>query len=93
MNRTGGYTIFIVNTVSEFMSIIGNLLTNFALLLAPVAMVFLVGSFQPAIVLFLTLFSTKFFPNLVKENLTKNVLIPKIIAIVIMIVGSVILFL
>jgi drug/metabolite transporter (DMT)-like permease len=93
MNRTGGYTILIVNIVSEFMSIIGNLLTNYALLLAPVAMVFLVSSFQPAIVLFLTLFSTKFFPNLVKENLTKNVLIPKIIAIVVMIVGSVVLFL
>jgi drug/metabolite transporter (DMT)-like permease len=93
MNKTGGYTIFIVNTVSELMSIAGNLLTNFALLLAPVALVYLVSSFQPAIVLFLTLFSTKFFPNLVKENLEKRMLLPKIIAIAIMIVGSVILFL
>jgi len=93
MNRTGGNTILIVNIVSELMSIIGNLLTNFALLLAPVTMVYLVGSFQPAIVLFLTLFATKFFPNIAKENLTRQVLLPKIIAIVIMIVGSAILFL
>lgn len=93
MNRTGGYTIFIVNVASELFTIIGNLLTNFALLLAPVAMVFMVGSFQPAIVLFLTLLSTKFFPHIIKENLTKRILLPKIIAIVIMIIGSVILFL
>ncbi|MDD5721199.1 MAG: DMT family transporter [Candidatus Pacebacteria bacterium] len=93
MNRTGGYTIFIVNTVSEFMSIIGNLLTSYALLLAPVAMVFLVGSFQPAIVLFLTIFTTKFFPEITKENLEKRMLLPKMVAIAIMIIGSVILFL
>ena len=92
MNRTGGQTIFAVNLISELMSISGNLLTNFALLLAPVAMVFLVGSFQPAIVLCLTLLATKFFPHIAKENLTRRILVPKIIAIAIMILGSVILF-
>ena len=93
MNRTGGHTIFTVNVVSEFMSVTGNLLTNFALLLAPVAMVFLVSSFQPAIVLLLAVLGTKFFPHIVKENLTKQILIPKTIAIFIMIIGSVVLFL
>jgi drug/metabolite transporter (DMT)-like permease len=93
MNRTGGRTIFIVNIVSELMTITGNLLTNFALLLAPVAMVFLVGSFQPGIVLLLTIFTTKFFPDIAQENLTKKILLPKIIAIIIMFIGSVILFL
>jgi len=93
MNRTGGRKIFLVNVVSELMSISGNLLTNFALLLAPVTMVFLVSSFQPAIVLILTILGTKFFPNIAKENLTKHILLPKIIAIVIMVFGSVILFL
>ena len=93
MNKMGGRKIFFVNIVSELMSISGNLLTNFALLLAPVMMVFLVGSFQPAIVLFLTLLATKFFPHIAKENLTRRVLAPKIIAIAIMVLGSVILFL
>lgn len=91
MNHRGGVKIFIVNTVSELATISGNLLTNFALLLAPVTMVYLVGSFQPAIVLFLTILGTKFFPHIVNENITKKVLIPKIIAIVVMIVGSVFL--
>src|SRR3989338_5573604 len=93
MNRTGGRTIFIVNTVSEFVSVTGNLLTNFALLLAPVAMVFLVSSFQPAFVLILAILGTKFFPHIVKENISSKALFQKTIAIILMIVGSAVLFL
>lgn len=93
MNKSGGTKIFTLNTISEILTIFGNLLTNYAILLAPVTMVYLVGSFQPAIVLFLTLLATKFFPDIIKENLTKHILLPKIIAIVIMVVGSTILFL
>ena len=92
MNSRGGFKIFAVNTTSELLTVSGNLLTNFALLLAPVAMVYLVGSFQPAIVLFLTILGTKFFPHIVKENISRRALVPKIIAIILMIVGSVFLF-
>ena len=93
MNRTGGRTIFAINIISELMTVSGNLLTNFAFLLAPIAMVLLVESFQPMIVILLTIIGTKFFPNVVKENLTKNILLPKIAAAVIMIIGSAVLFL
>ncbi|MBU0612295.1 DMT family transporter [Patescibacteria group bacterium] len=92
MMRTGGRKIFVVNAVTEVMTVSGNLLTNFALLLAPVAMVYLIGSFQPAFVLFLTLLSTSFFPHIAKENLNKYSLFPKITAIGIMIIGTIILF-
>ncbi len=92
MNQQGGGKIISLNTGSEILTIIGNLLTNYAMLLAPVAMVYLVSSFQPAIVLFMTLFTTKFSPNIAKENLTRKILLPKIIAIVIMVAGSAILF-
>jgi drug/metabolite transporter (DMT)-like permease len=92
MNKQGGKNIFALNTASEILNVVGNLLTSYAILLAPVALVSLVGSFQPAIVLFLTLLTTKFFPNIAKENLRKNILLPKIGAIVVMTVGSIILF-
>ncbi|MES2315130.1 MAG: DMT family transporter [Patescibacteria group bacterium] len=92
MLREGGKPIFGINALSEVLTVIGNLLTNYAFLLAPVTMVYLVGSFQPAIVLLMTLFATKFFPSLVKENLNKKILLPKVIAIAIMIIGSAILF-
>jgi bacterial/archaeal transporter family protein len=92
MNRTGGRKIFIVNIIAEVMTIGGNLLNNFALLLAPVTMVYLVGSFQPAIVLFFALICTELWPYIAKENLNKHVLFPRITAIGIMIIGSIILF-
>ncbi|HNW71318.1 MAG TPA: EamA family transporter [Candidatus Paceibacterota bacterium] len=93
MNSKGGIKIFFLNVGSEILTVSGNLLANFALLLVPVTMVFLVESFQPAIVLCLTIFCTKFLPKIAKENLSKRILIPKLIAILIMIFGSLILFL
>ncbi len=93
MNKKGGVKIFVVNIFSEFMSVAGNLLTNFALLLAPVALVYVVGSFQPAILLILTILGTYFFPKIVKEDMSWQVLYPKIVALVIMAIGSAILFL
>lgn len=92
MRKIGGIKILSVNIISEMMSIIGNLMTNFALLLAPVTMVYLVSSFQPAIVLILTIVGTKFLPHIIKENISHRVLIPKILAIIVMIVGSFFLF-
>jgi len=91
MNKSGGYKIFFLNITSEVTTIGGNLLTNFAMLLAPITMVYLVGSFQPAIVLILTLIATKFFPHITKENMSKHILLPKIVAIIVMIIGSIFL--
>ena len=91
--KTSGKFIFSVNVVSEFTTIAGNLLTNYALLIAPVALVYAVGSFQPAVVLILTFFSTKFWPNIIYENFSRKIIIPKIVAIILMLLGSTILFL
>ncbi len=93
MNKEGGKKIFTLNTANETVTIVANLMSNYALLLAPVTMIYIVGSFQPAIVLCLTLLATKFFPRIVQENISTRVLLPKIISIAIIIVGSAILFL
>jgi drug/metabolite transporter (DMT)-like permease len=92
MNRTSGHIILTVNLASEFMSVTGNLLSNYALLLAPAVLVFLVSSFQPAIVLLLTVICTKFFPHIVKEDLSWRKLSPKILALIFIITGSCFLF-
>jgi drug/metabolite transporter (DMT)-like permease len=92
LNKSGGHKIFLLNTLGEITNIGGSLLSNYAILLAPVTMVYLVGSFQPAIVLILTLIGTRFAPHITKENLSRHILIPKIIAIIIMIIGSIFLF-
>lgn len=92
MNKLGGKEIFALNTISELTSVAGNLLSNFAMLLAPVTLVYLLGSFQPAFVLVLSILGTLFLPKIIKEDISWKVLLPKIIAIVVMTLGSVILF-
>lgn len=92
MNKIGGKKIFILNIFSEFLTIAGNLLTNYALLLAPVTLVYLVGSFQPAIVLILAILGTKFLPKLVKEDISKENLKIKFISMILMLIGSLLLF-
>lgn len=92
MNKTGGKKIFILNIFSEFLTIAGNLLTNYALLLAPVTLVYLVGSFQPAIVLILAILGTKFLPKLIKEDISKENLKIKFASIILMLLGSLLLF-
>lgn len=93
MNKAGGVRIFLVNVISEFTSVSGNLLTNFALVLAPATLVFIVGSFQPAFVLLLTIIGTYMFPKIIKEDMSWQVLYPKIVAVIVMVIGSAILFL
>ncbi len=88
MIRTGGAKIFSLNIGSEAITIIGNMLTNFALLLVPVTLVYLVDSYQPVIVLLLTFICTKYFPFIVKEKFAFRSIVPKLIAIGVMIVGT-----
>lgn len=92
MNKKGGKKIFSLNVFSETLTIIGNLLSNYAILLAPIAMVYLVESFQPAIVLLIVVIGTKFFPHIIAEKIHKQVLIPKIVSIIIIISGTILLF-
>ena len=91
--KNNGKVIFFLYFIIEVMTIIGNLLTNYATLLAPIALVYMVGSFQPVVVIFLTFFSTKFFPKIIKEDFSEKIVIPKVIAILIMLIGGIFLFL
>jgi len=92
MNKKGGKKIFSLNVLSEGITILGNLLSRYATLLAPIAMVYLVESFQPAIVLLIVVLGTKFFPHIIAEKIHKQVLLPKIISIIIIVAGTILLF-
>ena len=92
MNKKGGIKIFFLNILNESLTIGGNLLTYFVMLTAPISLVYMVGSFQPIIVLFLVVFFKKILPGVINENLTKKILIRKFISILIITVGSLFLF-
>ena len=81
-----------INLGSEIINIVANLLTNFALLLAPVALVLTVSGLQPLFVFILSVVITIFLPKLGQEKITRIDLIQKIVAIIIILSGSVFLY-
>ena len=93
MLREDGATIFGINVMSELCTIAGNLLTNYALLLAPVALVYMVSTFQPVAVLIFTLITSMVWPQIVKEDFSPRIVTPKLIAVACMVLGSAIMFL
>lgn len=86
------YEIISINIISEILTLIGNLLTHYALLLAPVALVLVVSSYQPAFVFMWGIILTLFLPHLATEKISKKHLLHKIASIGIIFVGSYLLF-
>lgn len=64
---------------------------NFATLLAPLALVWVVNGFQPFFVLLYGVIITLFFPKFGTESLLKKHLVQKVVAILIMFVGVLLL--
>lgn len=86
-----GKKIFSLNIFSESLTIVGNIATNFAVIIAPVALVLTVSGMQPLFVFVIGVSLTLFFPEFHEEKLTKKHLAIKIISILIIVTGSVII--
>lgn len=86
--KNNSKAILSFSALSELLYILGNIVFAFSYMLAPVALVLLVDSFQPIFVLIIGIFLTIFFPRIVKEKLIANNLWQKIIAISITLIGS-----
>lgn len=84
--------ILSLNVVSESLYILGNLANNFATLLAPVAIVLVVSSYQPLFVFIGGIILTIFLPKIIKEKISHKHLIHKLISIIIIIIGSYLLY-
>ena len=80
--------IILLNSMNETFTIIADSTTQFAILLAPVALVLMVNGFQPLFVFVIGLGLTIFFPHISQEKIQKRHLIQKIGAILVMLVGS-----
>ena len=73
---------------SEFLTLGGNVSLNYAFLLAPIALVRAVEGYQPVFVLLFGIIITKMFPKILQEKTHWRHLVPKIIAIIIILIGS-----
>jgi bacterial/archaeal transporter family protein len=77
-----------LNGCNEMLNIIASLCMNFASLIAPLALAQVVNGFQPFFVFFYSILLTLFFPKLGSESLLKKHLAQKILAILIIFLGT-----
>ncbi|MEK7557760.1 MAG: EamA family transporter [Patescibacteria group bacterium] len=81
-------TVLTLNGINEVLNIIAKIAFNFASLLTPITLTWIVNGFQPLFVFFYGIILTLFFPHISKENISKRHLAHKIIAISIILIGT-----
>lgn len=91
MIKKYGKRYFILNTTNEALNLISHLLVNYANLIIPIALVTVLNGFQSAFVFIFGVIGTIIFPKYIKEVLSKNNVIQKILCIILSIVGLIIL--
>ncbi|MFA6386288.1 MAG: EamA family transporter [Candidatus Paceibacterota bacterium] len=84
--------ILFLNSINEFLYVIGSLAFTYATLIAPVALVLLSDSFQSIFVLIIGIVLTIFFPKIAVEKINKRHIWTKIIAIILTGIGTYLLF-
>ncbi len=89
--RINKFSVLLLNSLNETIYILAEGIMYFATLLAPIALVYTVGSLQQLFVFIFGIIITVFFPKLGRESLEKRILVQKIAAIVFIIAGSYIL--
>lgn len=77
-----------LNLANESITILGNWITMFAALLAPVALVSLIAGYQPLFVFIIGIIITVFWPKIAQEDISRRALIQKGVAIFIVILGT-----
>lgn len=78
-----------LNAVSESLYIIGETAANYALTLATVGLVLLVGALQPFFVFIIGILLTLFIPRLGVESITRHALIQKCIGVSLLVAGTI----
>jgi len=86
--RTNSKKILSLNVTNEALYMFANGTVAFAYLMAPIAFILLIQSFQPFFVLLIAVFLTLFFPSLGSERIGREHLVQKILAIVITGIGT-----
>jgi uncharacterized membrane protein len=81
-----------VNTSSELLNVIAKLLANYASLLAPLALVWVVNGFQPLFAFVYGIIITLFLPKIGKEDLSRKTVAQKLLAIIIIFIGVFFIF-
>lgn len=89
--RINSKAIISLNFLNEILYMLGDIVFAFAYLMAPIALVLLVNSFQPIFVVAIGIFLTIFFPNITVEKIQAKHLFQKLLAVIITGIGTYIL--
>lgn len=89
--KTNKVPLLGLNGFNEIINLLAKFTFNYATLLAPLALVWVVNGFQPFFVFFYGLLLSVFFPHLGREDLSRNAVIQKLLAIAIMFFGTYVL--
>lgn len=87
--RTSGRAMFAYNALNEILNLSGVLAVFYACFLAPVSYVYTVSALQPVFLLIISIVLSRIAPRFVHEDLSRRNLIPKILAILLMVVGAI----
>ncbi|MDD4901657.1 MAG: DMT family transporter [Patescibacteria group bacterium] len=86
--KANGRRIVGVSALNEAMNIAAKIIFNYASLFAPLALVWVVGSAQPFVVLVLGAVLTLFLPKIFKEDISQKTLAQKFVFIAVILIGA-----
>ncbi len=89
--KSGSFPVLLLISFNETIFLIADGATIYATLLAPITLVMAINGFQPVFVFAFGIILTMFFPKILRESLSKNILYQKISAIGIITAGTFIL--
>lgn len=87
--RSNGSLGVTLNSVNETLTLVGDVLFAFAVLLAPLALIQTVEAYQPAFIFILGVLLSKYAPTLLTEDYSYVAIAQKILGIVIILIGSI----
>ena len=83
-----GKKIIGVNLFNELLQTLATFAFNYALLLAPLALVLLVDAYQPLFVFIIGIILTKYFPHIATEKISLRHILHKVLAVTLLVIGS-----
>jgi drug/metabolite transporter (DMT)-like permease len=86
--RSNRAPVLVLNTGNEVLAVVGYMLITYATLLAPVALVSVVGGLQPLMVFLLGWLLSVAIPSIGRERLTRAEVVQKLLAIAIVFAGT-----
>lgn len=90
--KNSGKKYIKLNIVNEFLNMLANFMINFANITIPIAIANTLNGLQSVFVFIIGIIGTLLFPKYIKEDISGNILLQKIICFLISIIGIFIMF-